>query len=95
VELMTQSSTEYRLIMAGAVGLCGTGAASSVFPVVEQVMTLLLAGAAVVAVVVCAVATVRRERRIRRRLAAIQPIQRVPVRPVPTPAQMTDPGGAP
>lgn len=61
--------------MVGVVGLCALGATSGMWPGVDAVSTLVVAGLGGVVVVAAAVVAVRRELRIRGRLAAIQPLR--------------------
>lgn len=65
--------TEYRMIMAGVVGLCALAAAAGVWPAAGVVATVLVAGLGACSVIAAVDAAVRRERRIRDRAGATHP----------------------
>jgi hypothetical protein len=63
--------TEYRLIMVAIVVLCGLGAASSIWPVIDAVMTAALLTLAGLTVAGYATREATRELRFRRDMRAL------------------------
>lgn len=62
---------EYRLIMIGIVGVCGLGFTTSLWPVLDLVITSALAGALVLAALLAGGREAVREIRFRREMRAL------------------------